>query len=512
MANRRFEMYEYRQIIYRLQQGQKVRAMAREGFANRDKIRSIKKIAEENGWLAKDALLPDEKTLVDFFQKRSDRTRSKIAQQHAEVVNNWVKQGIRATVIHQHLKEVYGFEGAYNSVLRFAKQIKEKEPQLTIPLNFKPGEAGQVDFGKGPKLFDERTGREEDTWFFVFTLCWSRHQYAELVTHQDVETWLNCHQNAFNWFGGVVSKIIIDNAKCAITRACYHEPTVQRSYEAFAQNYKFIISACPPREPKKKGRVESGVKYIKNSFLPLRKFKSIQDANQQLQAWILNVAGSRVHGSTFEKPLKIFTEIEKYRLKELPSNPPEISIWEKVQPYRNCHVLYKRSYYSVPYTLYGKELWLKATANTISIYDQQELIAMHAHSFKMGEYSTKLEHLPPNAKAFLMQDAMWCLEQARQAGECTKHVVESLLNHSTQDLLRAAQGIIKLGKQYGMNRLEMACRRAINFNTISHHSVKTILENGLDYHAIDENRPFEKLGSVYQGQGVFQRQIFQNIH
>ena len=283
MANRRFEMYEYRQIIYRLQQGQKVRAMAREGFANRDKIRSIKKIAEENGWLDKDALLPDEKTLVDFFQKRTDRTRSKIAQQHGEIVNNWVKQGIHATVIHQHLKEVYGFEGAYNSVLRFAKRIKEKEPQLTVPLNFKPGEAGQVDFGKGPKLFDERTGCEEDTWFFVFTLCWSRHQYAELVTHQDVETWLNCHQNAFNWFGGVVNKVIIDNAKCAITRACYYEPTVQRSYESFAQNYKFIISACPPREPKKKGRVESGVKYIKNSFLPLRKFKNIQDANQQLQ-------------------------------------------------------------------------------------------------------------------------------------------------------------------------------------------------------------------------------------
>jgi len=511
MANRRIEMYEYRQIIYRLQQGQKVRTMAREGLANREKIRAIKKVAQENGWLAKDVILPDEKTLLDFFGKKLTKTQSKVIQ-HAEVVNLWVKQGIRATVISQHLKEVYGFEGTYSSVLRFVQKIKGKHPQLTVPLHFQPGEAGQVDFGKGPKLFDERTGCEEETWFFVFTLCWSRHQYAEFITHQDVATWLNCHQNAFNWFGGVVDKVIIDNPKCAITKACYYEPTVQRSYEAFAQDYKFIISACPAREPKKKGRVESGVKYLKGSFLPLRKFKSIQDANQQLKNWILNTAGVRIHGSTFEKPLKMFTDIEIHQLKPLPKTPPEIAVWEKVHSYKNCHVLYQKCYYSVPYTLYGKDLWLKATKNIITIYHHQEIISMHSRLYKAGAYNTKIEHLPPNAKAFLLQDKDWCLEQSHLVGKSTVQVVNSLLQHPTQDLLRAAQGIIKLGRKYGTSRLEMACKRAIHFNAITYHSVKNILINGLDYHTIDENNAFEKLGAVYKGQGFFQRQIFESIH
>ena len=86
----------------------------------------------------------------------------------------------------------------YNSIQRFVKKIKEQDiNQLTVPLNFLPGEAAQVDFGKGPKLFDQRTKRLEDSWFFVMTLCWSRHQYATFVTHQDAETWLDCHQNAF---------------------------------------------------------------------------------------------------------------------------------------------------------------------------------------------------------------------------------------------------------------------------------------------------------------------------
>ena len=84
-------------------------------------------------------------------------------------------------------------------------------------------------------------------------LAWSRHQYAELVRDQKVETWLGCHRRAFEWFGGVVSRVTIDNPKCAITKACYHDPQVQRAYAECAEGYAFLINALPPREPKKKG-------------------------------------------------------------------------------------------------------------------------------------------------------------------------------------------------------------------------------------------------------------------
>jgi transposase len=77
---------------------------------------------------------------------------------------------------------------------------------------------------------------------------------------------------------------------------------VQRSYGEYAEGYKFIISACPPRDPQKKGRVESGVKYVKNSFVPLRTFRHLVDANEQLKAWLLEVAGNRIHGSTCNIP------------------------------------------------------------------------------------------------------------------------------------------------------------------------------------------------------------------
>lgn len=198
MTNRRIEMYEYHQIIYRLQQGQTVRAISRDGLASTDKIRTIKQIATQQGWLSPGYILPDEKTLSSFFYKNVASKQESKSAPHVKMIKSWSAQGIEAKVIYQHLKDNYGYAGAYNSIQRFVKKIKEQDiNQLTVPLNFFPGEAAQVDFGKGPKLFDQRTKRLEDSWFFVMTLCWSRHQYATFVTHQDTETWLNCHQNAF---------------------------------------------------------------------------------------------------------------------------------------------------------------------------------------------------------------------------------------------------------------------------------------------------------------------------
>ncbi len=130
---------------------------------------------------------------------------------------------------------------------------KTKTPRPTVMMDYPPADAVQVDFGVGPKLLDTRIGQVVPTWFFVMTLCWSRHQSAEFVTDQRVATWLGCHRRAFEWFGGRPSRVIIDNPKCAITRACYHDPEVQRSYHEFAEGYRFQIAPCPAADPRKKG-------------------------------------------------------------------------------------------------------------------------------------------------------------------------------------------------------------------------------------------------------------------
>lgn len=503
-------MFEYKQIIHRMRLGESDRAIAKAGLVSRTKSALIRCMAKINGWLNPTSLLPSEQEIANslIINKDNDTKNNPKVAPFIPVINKWVEQGISGKVIHRQLVEQYGFIGAYNCVQRYVQKIKNNIlKDLTVPMMFAAGEAAQVDFGKGPVIYDSISKQEVKTWIFVMTLCFSRHQYAEIILHQDCATWLSCHIRAFNWFGGVVKKIIIDNAKCAITKASFYDPEIQRSYGQFAEDYGFIISACPPYDPSKKGIVEAGVKYVKGNFLPLKSFKDLADSNRQLQDWILNTAGNRNHGTTKQKPLTRFHELEKNLLKQLPEIPTEVCVWKKVICYRDCHVKFEYNRYSVPYKLYKQLLWLKASANTVKIYKDYQLVAMHCRSHQVGETITLLEHLPPNAKNFFSCDNSWCLEQAKNIGVNCLKVIEQLLNDQISDCLRAAQGVIKLGHKYGVVRLELACKRTLDFGVIKFKTIKEILANGLEEEILSSEQVIDKLGEAYAGKGKFCRNV-----
>lgn len=497
-------MYQYRQIIFRLRQGDSIRGIAQAKLADRKKVRQIHAVAIQQGWLNIQRDLPSDEELLTFFKLRKSVPQSSLTTPYKDQIEEWVKQGIQASTIHAALQRQYGFSGSYNAVQRLVKRLKDQASPVTMMLDFQPGECVQVDFGAGPKLIDEPTGLVTKTWIFVMVLAWSRHMYAEIILRQDVETWLGCHRRAFEWFNGIPKKIIIDNAKCAITKACYHDPVVQRSYGDCAEGYGFIISACPPYDPQKKGRVESGVKYVKNAFVPLRSFRNLVDANQQLRAWLLETAGNRIHGSTHEKPLTLF-EIERHLLKPLPDQPPELAVWEKVTVHGNCHVQFLKCYYSAPFRLVRQELWLRASETTVRLYHDHELVAVHPRLFKYGSKHSLNEHLPPNALAYCMRDPQWCLEQARQIGIHCDQVIQQLFVASVVDYLRGAQGIIGLQKKYGNARLDAACKRALSFQSGYYKTVKSILQQGLEYAPLPENKAFDALAEAYTGKGRFCR-------
>lgn len=504
MANKRFEMYEYRNILVRMRQGESDRALAKAKLIGRPKAKALRAMAEAQGWLDPATPLPDDPVLAEALQrpKPASQVNSCVAP-YRSTVEQWVKQDLQCETIHQGLVRLHGFTGSYSSVYRYIQSLQDKTPKATCHLEFAPGEAAQIDFGSGPVLVDPRTGEEHKTWFFLMTLCWSRHQYAEIVLDQTVDTWLACHRHAFEWFNGVVGKVIIDNPKCAITKACFHDPTVQRAYAEYAEGYGFKIDALPPREPKKKGRVESGIKYLKRNFLPLRSFRDLTDANRQLLQWILETAGNRIHGSTHEKPLVRFA-LERDWLAPLPDCPPEIATWAKVKVHRDAHVQFVKCLYSVPFRLMGQTLWLKATPATVRIYRDHELVAAHPRLFKPGSRSTLDDHMPPEALAYKLRDPQWCLKQAERVGPACLALIQRLFAHRVLDNLRAAQGIVRLNKTYGAARLEAACQRALDFDNPRYGTVKTILQKGLDAVPTPE-QAFDALADSYTGRGRFSR-------
>lgn len=507
MAKRKFEMHEYRQIIVRLRLGESIRSITQSRLACRKKIRLVRKVALSQGWLDVKQELPSDDVLSQYFVISTPTlaTRSTVSP-YREQVEAWCQQGIQGSTIHATLKRQYGFNGSYRAVARLVSKIKSKlSTQVTTILEFKVGECAQVDFGAGPKLVNETTGEVISTWIFVMVLAWSRHMYAEIVLHQDIETWLGCHRRAFEWFGGVPKKIILDNAKCAIVKACYHDPEVQRAYAEYAEGYGFIISPCPPYDPQKKGRVESGVKYVKNNFLPLRDFRNrLAEANRQLFSWVLETAGNRNHGTTHQKPLTLF-ETERHLLKPLPEYPPECAVWQRVILHSDCHVSYRKSRYSAPYKLVKQTLWLRASETTVRIYQDHHLVAVHPRLFIAGAKSTLDEHVPPNALAYAMRDPQWCLQCARKVGTHCEIVIHQLLSNSVVDYLRAAQGIISLREKFGDARLDAACRRALSFQSVNHKTIKLILQQGLEYAPLPDQNTFDALTEAYTGNGRFSR-------
>lgn len=474
-------MFQYRQVLVRLRQGDTDRDIARSGLMGRPKVKELREVAAREGWLAPEAALPEDEAIARALgaARRASSTISSV-EPFRDAVSRWVSQGVSGVAIHAALKREHAYAGSYSSVYRMVSAIRAALPaDVTVRLNFAPAEAAQVDFGAGPVLLDAAEGRPRRTWCFVMTLCFSRHQYVEFVWDQTVATWLGCHRRAFEWFGAVPERLIIDNPKCAITRACIHDPMVQRAYAEAAEGYGFRIDPCPPADPQKKGIVEAGVKYVKGNFLPTRSFRDLADLNAQARAWVIDEAGVRIHGTTREQPLERFG-LERALMKPLPGIAPDLGSWHAVTVHRDCHVQHERTLYSVPFALVGKRLWLRATDGQVSIFEDYRLVATHPRGRKLGMRFTVGAHLPPEAQAFFLQDRAWCAKQAAAIGPACAEFIAQLLADRIVERLRAAQALLRLAKSYGTERLEAACARALHHATIQYRSVKHILVGGHD--------------------------------
>ena len=479
-------MFQYRQALVRMRQGDSDRQIAAARIMGRRTAARLREFSLERNWLDSAGAMPEDEAIAAAMvkPKRASTTISSLAAQR-ERIQVWVEQGVTGVAILAALQREQGWGGSYSAVRRMLADIrKDVPPETTCRLDFEPADAAQVDFGAGPMLMhpDDKLRR---TWAFVMTLCFSRHQSVEFVWDQTVATWLGCHRRAFEWFACVPQRLTIDNAKCAITKACAKDPTVQRAYAECAEGYGFKIDPCPPHDPQKKGIVESGVKYVKGNFLALREFRNLSDLNEQARSWVTQVAGVRIHGTTRQAPLALF-EVERPLMRALPPQAPDLGTWHQVRLHRDCHVKFDYRLYSAPFALVGKVLWLRATDGAVALYDDFRHVATHCRGSKPGERRTVRDHLPPKAQAFLARDREWLASQAHLVGSACAQLIDQLLSDKILERLRAAQGVIGLGKTYGAARLEAACARALAHDSPFYRTVKSILSTGADKAAAAE--------------------------
>src|SRR6185295_8799672 len=161
---------------------------------------------------------------------------------------------------------------------------------------------------------------------------------------------------AFAEFGGVVTTVVPDNLKAAVIRAAFgvdQAASLNRSYRELARHYNFKIDPAPIYAPKKKGKVESAVKYVKRNFFVGRDNHDAEDTKRDLARWVSEIANTRIHGTTHRRPIDLFTE-ERGALKPLPERPYEPVIWYQARVHQDSHVAFEHRLYSAPLPLIGQ--------------------------------------------------------------------------------------------------------------------------------------------------------------
>jgi transposase len=399
---------------------------------------------------------------------------------YRSLVSQLRTEGVEIAAIWQRLKE-RGYTGSYAAVYRFVRTMDTRQPTVTVRVEGLPGEEAQVDFGSAKQLLDPTTGRLRTAWAFVMTLSWSRHQYVEFVFDQKVETWLALHSHAFTFFGGVPTRIVLDNLKAGITKACWDDPHIQHAYRECAEHYGFLIAPCRPRTPQHKGKVEQGgVHYVKRNFLGGRALTTLTQANGDVRQWCVTTAGQRIHGTTREAPLARFTQTEQARLQPLPMTPYDLAVWKRATVYRDCYVTFDNAYYSVPFRLVGQAVHVCGGSQTVRIYTlDYQLVATHSRAQQPGERSTHPAHLPPEKVAGLLLTRPTVVAAAADLGPATHTVVQTLLDDPVVDRLRTAGRVLQLRERYGDVALEAACARALHYDDARYVTIKRILQEGL---------------------------------
>jgi len=395
--------------------------------------------------------------------------------------------GPRAIYDRLRLEHGADFTGSESAVKRLCKAITRArgvQPQdIAIPVETAPGEVAQVDFGYVGKLYDPETRTLRKAWCFVMVLGYSRHQVARVVFDQRTETWLRLHVEAFTELGGVVETIVPDNLKAAVLRAAFglgENPALNRSYRELARHYGCKIDPTPPYDPGKKGKVESGVKYIKGNFFAGRAETPVDEVRRELGRWVREIAGQRDHGTTHRQPLETFEALERSALKALPARPFEPVVWHKATVHPDSHLCFERRLYSAPWRLTGQELWVRATLTTVEVYADDVRVATHPRH-GAGYRSTIEEHLPEGRRELRHRSRGYWEQRATRLGPGVGSYIHEVFDaDDVLSQLRTVQAMVTHLEGFPVERARAACERARFYGSYSYGALKNILKKALD--------------------------------
>jgi len=299
-----------------------------------------------------------------------------------------------ARVLLRELRE-RGYSGSYTLLTDWLRPQRESARSVAVRrFETPPGKQGQVDWGHLGTL--EINGGERQLWGFTFTLGYSRTMMAEAALDQRLGTLLRMHEEAFRQLGGVPEEILYDRMKTVWLETDERGEIIWHPvFLDFARYWGFTPRLCRPYRAQTKGKVESGIKYIRRNFLcglQGREPGCLSDLNAQLRAWMWEVANQRVHGTTHEQVAARWS-VDQLSLRPLDGRPPYPYLDDELRKVaRDAYVSWQGSRYSVPWEYAGRSVWVRECDRNVEVHYGRERIAVHNPAPHRHVVVTEAEH------------------------------------------------------------------------------------------------------------------------
>jgi len=493
MAYREIGMWEILEVLRRVARGERQRAISRVTGHSRTTIRRWLRVARRVGW-SPEGGEPNEALAREVARRvRPVRDTASAGESqaqlvpHREQIRAWLepedeRRGLRLTKVQQLLTR-QGVDVPYSSLHRFSVDqcgFADRRRLTVRRTDVAPGELAEVDFGRLGLVWDPETERRRVHHALVVTLVHSRHQYVYVTPSQKIPDLIAGLEQAWAFFGGVPTRVVLDNLKAAVTKADRYDPIFQRTFAEYATYRGFVIDAAVPRSPTGKPVVERGVQYLRESFFRGETWLDRDHVQREAIRWCVEIAGQRVHGTTRQRPRVVFENEEQPKLRPLEAEPFDPPAWAKCKVHLDHHIQFQKGLYSVPTRHVGKQVWVRGDSKLIRVYVAGEVVKTHERVCE-GKRSTDYSDYPEELAAYARRDPDAVIREGHRQGAHIGRFLEKLLaGDFPWAKLRQAQKLLRLSNKYGRQRLDAACRRALYFELYNVKRVEGIVKAELE--------------------------------
>lgn len=366
-----------------------------------------------------------------------------------------------------------GYALSVQQLRRYVARVRApRSRKVYLRVEVEPGAQAQVDWGSFGTMRIGETHRPLSA--FLMVLSWSRVLYVDFSLDQKLDTFLRMHQRALQFFGGVPRRILYDNLKSVVLHHIGTTVQFNPRFLAFAGHYLFEPVAAPVRYPEAKGRVESAIKYLRQSFFYGRSFGSLEDLRAQATAWRDETANTRLHRTTHERPDDRL-RVERTRLHPLPARPFDADLVLPVIVSKEARVHLDTNTYSVPHQFVGRSVHVRADDHTVRVYCERTEIAHHARSWDRRRAIEDPAH-----REALLERRHAAREPSRRdrlaglAPECRLYLQE--IARRRIDLDGEVRKLMRLVERYGDTEVAGGMARALAARTFGARYVHTLID------------------------------------